>query len=127
VDKTPKVVFAAIVVLGLPLSVWVGWHLATGTPAPASRPEGAGNLGTAPPGASAPARGWPGNGPASQPVAASQPASAPPSAPGMPMPAATTTAEPALTPTPTTAPEATAELTPPPSSPPPSADPTPSS
>ncbi|MGN9910873.1 hypothetical protein ACTMTJ_25270 [Phytohabitans sp. LJ34] len=125
-DKTPKVVFAAIVVLGLPLAVWVGWHLATDGPPPASRPEGAGNLGTAPPGASAPARGWPGRGPASLPVGASQSVSASPSAPGTPVPSATSTAEPVPTPSPTTAPEATAEPTPPPSTPPVSADPSPS-
>lgn len=51
---SPKPIFFAIVALGLPFAVTVGWNLAepattTTPPPPAAAPAGAGGIGTAPP------------------------------------------------------------------------------
>jgi hypothetical protein len=124
VNKTPKVVFAAIVVLGLPLAVWAGWRLAGSEPPAASTPSGAGNLGTAPSGAT-PGHAW-----TTTPLNPSGTRTATPSASGAPSPPAaspTATAEPTSTATPTAAPEGTAEPTVPPTGPPPSGNPPPPS
>lgn len=115
-DKTPKVVFAAIVLLGLPPAVWLGWTWSGDSLPPASDPAGAGNLGTAAPHGATPTRGW-----VTVPSTLSASPTLTPSAGPTPSPAApTATTVPTYSPTATSAPEATPEPTPSPVEPPPS-------
>lgn len=120
-DKRPKVVFAAIVLIGLPFAVWAGWTWAGASPAPAATPGGDGGLGTAPVGGKHPRiRMTPAPSstvtPTATPTASTSPTSIPasPTGPGAPTPSPS--------PSETLAPEATVGPTLPPTEPPSSPD-----
>ncbi|MEJ3743298.1 hypothetical protein WEI85_08435 [Actinomycetes bacterium KLBMP 9797] len=108
-------IFAAIVLMGLPFAVWAGWHLAGVASAPGETPSGAGGLGVAP-GGDRPARvrETPPTPPIGSPTATPT-ASTPTTVPSMPP---TGTASPLPTVSPSAAPEATVDPTPAPTDPP---------
>jgi hypothetical protein len=126
VDKRPKVVFAAIVLIGLPFAVWAGWTWAGTGPAPAATPVGDGGLGTAPVGGKHPRVRMtlsPSTTvtPSATPTSSTSP-TAPPASPTAPV-----DPTPSPSPSETLAPEATVEPTYPATEPPasPDASPTP--
>jgi hypothetical protein len=121
VDKRPKLVFAAIVLIGLPFAVWAGWTWAGTGPAPAATPAGDGGLGTAPVGGKQPrVRMTPLPSSTVTPTATPTASTSPTQIPASP----TATGAPTLAPSPseTLAPEATVEPPPPPTEPPASPD-----